>query len=123
MAVNEAFPGWHIWTNFISSYILSGFRLDSLDSTHPVDVPIYEASRVAEVFDLISYNKVSPVFYLVSLPPYQGSSLIFMLANYLGPKKFQEGMQQYIAKHQWGYVSMKKFDFGPERNVYPSNLL
>lgn len=37
-----------------------GLALDGLKSTHPIFVPVEEASDIRGVFDPISYNKVRP---------------------------------------------------------------
>lgn len=50
------------------------FTLDSLRSSHPIEVPVKDALEIGQIFDHISYLK--------------GSSVIRMLANHLGEKTF-----------------------------------
>jgi puromycin-sensitive aminopeptidase len=63
-------------------------RLDSLRSSHPIQVPIPKAEDVDEVFDAISYCK--------------GGSVLRMIYATLGPEKFREGVQLYMKTHQYG---------------------
>jgi aminopeptidase N len=64
-----------------------GLGLDSLRSSHPVEVPIESASQVNEIFDAISYSK--------------GSCVIRMLESHLGEETFRAGMRIYVARHQY----------------------
>ena len=45
-------------------------KLDSLDSSHAIEIPVGHPEEVEEIFDDISYNK--------------GSSVIRMLNNWIG---------------------------------------
>jgi len=67
--------------------LASALRLDSLKSSHPIQVPIAHAEEVEQVFDAISYSK--------------GASVIRMIKAVLGMKKFQTGLQAYMKKHAY----------------------
>eukprot|EP00871_Galdieria_phlegrea_P002238 jgi/Galph1/3014/GphlegSOOS_G1672.1 len=82
LAVDHLFPDWKIWMGFVSSTLAAAMKLDSLESSHPIEVEIKKASDVNEIFDAISYNK--------------GASVIRMLANYLSLPVFQRGLQVYL---------------------------
>ncbi|HUC87953.1 MAG TPA: M1 family metallopeptidase [Candidatus Binatia bacterium] len=87
LAVDDAFPKWDIWTEFIVSEQEAGLKLDALENTHPVEVPIKHPDEIRTIFDTISYSK--------------GSSVIHMLYKYLGPDNFQAGLKAYLTKHAY----------------------
>mmetsp|Transcript_7528 Transcript_7528/g.7752 ORF Transcript_7528/g.7752 Transcript_7528/m.7752 type:complete len:879 (+) Transcript_7528:105-2741(+) len=87
MATNELFPEYHIWEQYTTDAMGAALRLDSLRSSHPIQVPIVRAEEVEQVFDAISYCK--------------GSTVVRMVAALLGPDKFQEGLQLYMKRHQY----------------------
>jgi aminopeptidase 2 len=61
--------------------------LDSLKSSHPVEVPVVKAQEVDEIFDSISYSK--------------GASIIRMLVAFLGEEDFRKGMVLYLNRHKY----------------------
>jgi aminopeptidase N len=70
LATDHIHPDWHVWPQFVSDGMQTAFTLDSLRSSHPIEVPVKDGLDVDQVFDHISYFK--------------GSSVIRMLANHLG---------------------------------------
>ncbi|KAI9206593.1 peptidase family M1-domain-containing protein [Polychytrium aggregatum] len=86
MAVDHFYPDWHIWSEFLDSF-LSAQKLDALRSSHPIEVPVTKASDIAQIFDQISYEK--------------GASIIRMLASFLGRETFMNGVRAYLKKHQF----------------------
>jgi aminopeptidase N len=66
----------------------TAFTLDSLRSSHPIEVPVKDALDVDQIFDHISYLK--------------GSSVIRMLANHLGQETFLKGVSDYLKAHAYG---------------------
>ena len=66
----------------------TAFQLDSLRSSHPIEVPVKDVLEVDQIFDAISYLK--------------GSSVIRMLSNHLGIETFLSGVSIYLKKHQYG---------------------
>ncbi|SPQ98222.1 unnamed protein product (mitochondrion) [Plasmodiophora brassicae] len=93
LAVDYLFPAWKMWTQFISQDMCRALTLDALLSSHPVEVPVFKASEVDEIFDHISYCK--------------GGSIIRMLVNYLGEEAFRKGMVSYLKKFAYGNASTK----------------
>eukprot|EP00727_Mastigamoeba_balamuthi_P007514 m51a1_g3383 putative puromycin-sensitive aminopeptidase-like (864) ;mRNA; f:495047-498699 len=87
VAVDKIHPEWDTWTDFVYADLLRALSLDSLDSTHPIEVPIKSALEVNEIFDAISYSK--------------GASVIRMLASYIGEEAFQKGLRAYL--HRFSY--------------------
>lgn len=61
--------------------------LDSLQSSHPVSVPVGHPDEIAQIFDTISYTK--------------GSFLLHMMNLFLGEESFKQGIRYYIDKHKF----------------------
>lgn len=87
LAIDTLFPTWGMWTQFISSEQQRAMRLDTLDNTHPVEVPVRHPDEIRSIFDAISYSK--------------GASIIHMLHEYLGPEDFRTGLRHYLEKHAY----------------------
>lgn len=87
-AMDHLYPEWKVWSQFLTNEQSMGLGLDSLRSSHPVEVPIQSAGQVNEIFDAISYSK--------------GSCVIRMLEAHLGEETFRAGMRVYVARHAYG---------------------
>jgi aminopeptidase N len=87
MAVDKLFPEWDIWTQFVKDDWANALDLDSMRSSHPIQVEVYSADEVSEIFDAISY--------------YKGASVIRSVFEWIGESAFQEGLQKYLAKFQF----------------------
>lgn len=85
---NEFYPDWKVWETYIIDNLQSALSLDSLRSSHPVEVPVKRADEVDQIFDSISYAK--------------GSSVLRMISKYLGEDVFIEGVRKYVKKHAYG---------------------
>jgi aminopeptidase N len=88
LAVDQLFPDWGMWTQFIADEQAVGLKLDALEHTHAVEVPIHHPDEIRTIFDAISYQK--------------GSSVIHMLQNYLGAEVFRDGLRHYLKRHMYG---------------------
>lgn len=88
LAVDQLFPQWQMWTQFISDEQQTALRLDALQNTHPVEVPVRHPDEIRTIFDTISYSK--------------GASVIHMLQQYLGADEFREGLRHYLKEHAYG---------------------
>lgn len=64
------------------------FTTDSLQSSHPISVPVNHPDEINEIFDSISYGK--------------GASVIRMMANFLGLETFNGGITNYLNLHKYG---------------------
>lgn len=42
-----------MWEQFVTDHMAAALRLDSLRSSHPIQVPIHHAEEVEQVFDAI----------------------------------------------------------------------
>ncbi|KAK3082490.1 arginine/alanine aminopeptidase, partial [Teratosphaeriaceae sp. CCFEE 6253] len=76
-AVDHLHPDWNVWGQFVTEGMQTAFTLDSLRTSHPIEVPVRNALEVDQIFDHISYLK--------------GSSVIRMLAAHLGVETFLTG--------------------------------
>lgn len=88
VATDHIHPDWHVWPQFVADGMQTAFTLDSLRSSHPIEVPVRDALDVDQVFDHISYFK--------------GSSVIRMLATHLGQDTFLKGVSDYLKAHAYG---------------------
>lgn len=87
-AADKIFPDWTMWDQFTTGHLSYALKLDSLKSSHPIQVPIRHAEEVEEVFDGISYCK--------------GASVVRMIRAVLGMDAFQIGLSNYMKKFAYG---------------------
>jgi aminopeptidase N len=87
-AMEHLHPEWEVWSQFVTDSYQVALNLDSLRGSHPIEVPVRDASEVDQVFDAISYQK--------------GCSVIRMLSSYLGDKTFLQGVADYLKAHAYG---------------------
>ncbi|KAH6709252.1 peptidase family M1-domain-containing protein [Leptodontidium sp. MPI-SDFR-AT-0119] len=85
---NSFYPEWKVWQGYVTDSLQSALSLDSLRSSHPIEVPVKRADEVNQIFDAISYMK--------------GSSVIRMVSKYLGEDVFMQGIRDYLKKHAYG---------------------
>lgn len=91
LAIDKLFPKWNIWTQFIYTEQAKALSLDGLENTHPIEVPVHHPGEISEIFDAVSYSK--------------GASVIRMIESYVGEKKFQKGLSQYLKNHKYSNAS------------------
>ncbi|KAG0370209.1 hypothetical protein BGZ54_007318 [Gamsiella multidivaricata] len=91
LAVDHLFPTWETWSNFVISEYQQGLSLDSLRSSHPIEVPVSDPHEIHQIFDAISYSK--------------GASVIRMLSNWLTVDVFLAGIRRYLKKHEYDNAS------------------
>ncbi|KAI4951501.1 hypothetical protein J4E91_004211 [Alternaria rosae] len=85
---NVFYPDWKVWEGYVTDNLASALSLDSLRSSHPIEVPVKRADEINQIFDAISYSK--------------GSSVIRMISKYVGEETFMEGIRRYLKKHAYG---------------------
>ena len=85
---NEFYPEWKVWQGYVTDNLQSALALDSLRSSHPIEVPVKRADEINQIFDAISYSK--------------GSCVLRMISKYLGEETFMEGIRRYLKKHAFG---------------------
>lgn len=87
LAIDKLFPDWQMWTQFIVDEQQQAMKLDSLDNTHAIEVPVHHPEEIRTIFDAISYSK--------------GASVIHQLHAYIGPEAFKDGMHLYLKRHAY----------------------
>jgi tricorn protease interacting factor F2/3 len=80
--VDKFYPQWDLWNQFVEDAMNTAMSLDSMKSTHPIDVKVDKTSEIREIFDAISYDK--------------GGCVLRMLEHYVGEVNFQKGLKQYL---------------------------
>lgn len=85
---DKFFPEWKVWEGYVTDTLQHALGLDSLRSSHPVEVAVKRADEINQIFDAISYSK--------------GSCVIRMVSKYLGEDVFMEGIRQYLKQHSYG---------------------
>jgi puromycin-sensitive aminopeptidase len=76
-----------MWTSFGLDRS-AAFDVDSLHSTRTVEFPVESPADADGMFDVLTYQK--------------GGALLRMLEQYLGPDRFQAGVNHYLTKHSYG---------------------
>lgn len=87
-SMNEFYPNWKVWENYVVDNLASALNLDGLRSSHPIEVPVKRVAEINQIFDSISYAK--------------GSSILRMVSKYLGEDVFIKGVRAYLKKHAYG---------------------
>ena len=85
--VDKFYPEWELWDQFVEDAMNIAMGLDSLKTTHPIDVKVNSPAEIREIFDAISYDK--------------GGCILRMLEHYVGEPKFREGLKQYLKKFKY----------------------
>ncbi|KAF9432109.1 hypothetical protein BGZ76_011252 [Entomortierella beljakovae] len=91
LAVDHLFPEWDTWSTFVIDSYQQGLSLDSLRSSHPIEVPVADPHEIHQIFDAISYSK--------------GATVIRMLSNWLTVDIFLAGIRRYLKKHEYKNAS------------------
>ncbi len=87
LAIDNFYPEWDLWTQFAIDEQQIALKIDSLEHTHPVEVPVGHPDEIRTIFDAISYQK--------------GASMIHMLHDYLGPEDFKNGLRHYLKENAY----------------------
>nr|XP_045584294.1 uncharacterized protein LOC123746672 [Procambarus clarkii] len=82
VGTNHIEPSWRMWDQFVSNDLQDVLELDSLESSHPISIPVGSPSEIDQIFDDISYSK--------------GSSVIRMMYNFLTESTFRKGITNYL---------------------------
>jgi len=93
LAIDALYPEWNVFEQFVEGEYGAAQRLDSLASSHPIEVEINVADEIDEIFDNISYAK--------------GCAVIRMLAEFVGLETFKKSLRRYIGRHKYGNTSSK----------------
>ena len=93
-AVDDRFPEWKLWDQYVATEFMSALHDDSLRNSHPIEIPVKNPQEIREIFDHITYNK--------------GSAVNRMLEHYLSEKKFRAGLRKYLKRY--AYKNAKTLD-------------
>ncbi|MBW0464711.1 hypothetical protein O181_004426 [Austropuccinia psidii MF-1] len=93
VVISEIEPDWHAEDDFINAHLSRALSLDAKRSSHAVEVPCPDPEMINQIFDAISYSK--------------GASILKMLANFVGMKKFLHGVSLYLKAHLYGNGTTK----------------
>ncbi len=86
-AVDNLYPEWKMWTQFVYQDTNSGLSLDGLRNSHPIEAKVKDPSEIRELFDAISYSK--------------GGAVLRMLEDFLGEETFRKGLGLYMKKNKY----------------------
>ena len=86
-SVDNLFPEWETWTQFVSEDTNRALSLDGLQNSHPIEQEVNHPAEIGQLFDTISYSK--------------GGSVLRMLEQFLGAEAFRQGLHQYLSVHQY----------------------
>jgi aminopeptidase N len=99
--LNESFAEWacyhaealatsytDAWTGFTNARKQTGYRADSLPSTHPIAADNFDLHAVEVNFDMITYAK--------------GAAVLKQLVAWVGLEPFLAGLRQYFKDHEFG---------------------
>ncbi|KAM6471288.1 leucyl-cystinyl aminopeptidase [Liasis olivaceus] len=87
LAMKMVFPDLYTDDIFLNLQFKT-MEKDSMNSSHPVSLAVNSSAEIEQMFDVVSYIK--------------GSSLLFMLKNYLHKDDFQAGIQIYLHDYSYG---------------------
>ena len=85
--VDKFYPEWDLWNQFVEDAMNVAMGLDSLKTTHPIDVKVNSPAEIREIFDAISYDK--------------GGCVLRMLEHYVGEPNFQKGLKKYLSNFKY----------------------
>ena len=85
--VDKFYPEWDLWDQFVEDAMNVAMGLDSLKTTHPIDVKVNSPAEIREIFDAISYDK--------------GGCVLRMLEHYVGEPNFQKGLKKYLSEFKY----------------------
>lgn len=87
-AVDELFPEWDIWRDFVQREVSSALSRDALPNVQPVQVEVNHPDELVSVFDpAIVYAK--------------GGSLLNMVRHLIGEDAFRQGLKSYFSEYQY----------------------
>lgn len=95
-------PDWKILEQFVTDEVHEVFKLDALDSSHPISVPVYHPDEISEIFDRISYAKGFNIFQLFFNDDYSlnNNGYIPGWSSALYPIPFhKKGLQKLLLHH------------------------
>lgn len=94
VAVDELFPQWHIWDQFVNHEMAHALRRDSLPGVQALRTKVTDPAEISSLFDpAIVYAK--------------GAAVLNMLKNYVGEESFRKGLNTYFERHKFKNAEAK----------------
>lgn len=88
-AIDDIFPEWKIWEQFVNHEVSAALRRDSLPNVQAIRTPVRHPDELDSLFDpAIAYAK--------------GGSVLNMLRSHIGEASFKKGLGAYFKKHAYG---------------------
>jgi puromycin-sensitive aminopeptidase len=87
-------PDWNLNLDEVTD-ANTALDLDSLANTRPIRQAAETPEQINELFDNVAYKK--------------GAAVLNMVEAYLGPKVFQTGVNEYLARHAYGNATASDF--------------
>ena len=94
MCIDKIFPEYEVFNKFCSDTVIPALGMDTLQNSHPIEMPLKDARDIAQVFDYITYSK--------------GASVLFMLHEFIGAKIFKEALQEYIEEFSYDNATSRE---------------
>ncbi|XP_045589686.1 aminopeptidase N isoform X2 [Procambarus clarkii] len=88
IGINHVEPTWQVMEQFVLNEVQIVFSLDSLESSHPISIPVGHPDEISQIFDRISYAK--------------GASIIRMMNHFLTEDTFRKGLSNYLDAFKYG---------------------
>lgn len=89
--VNQYFPEWNLWDQFMHDQTDTALNRDSLHETYPIEIPGGEHVVINASTAPIIYNK--------------GGSILRQIEGHIGKDNFREGIRHYLKKHEYACAS------------------
>jgi len=96
LGVEAIQPQLKLLEQFVITDLQDVFKIDALDSSHPISIPVKHPDEINEIFDRISYGK--------------GASIIRMMDKFLTTATFRQGLTNYL--------NDKKFDAAEQDDLW-----
>ncbi len=87
ICIDKLYPEFEVFNRFCSDTVIPALGLDALQNSHPIEMPLKDASEISQVFDKITYCK--------------GASVMFMLHEFIGADVFKEAIQDYMEQFSY----------------------
>nr|WP_250885646.1 aminopeptidase N [Shewanella jiangmenensis] len=95
MALAEIPEFAHAWQSFFASGKQRAYTLDSLVTTHPIEVPVPTSGNAFDNIDAITYQK--------------GAASLRQLSYLLGPEIFRRGVSNYLTQFSYQNATLDDF--------------
>ncbi|KAF2365600.1 ERAP1-like C-terminal domain, partial [Trinorchestia longiramus] len=80
-------PDWNYLDTLANNEVQYAFRLDCLETSHPISVAVETNEEINQVYDPIAYSK--------------GASIIHMMNHFLSEPTFRSGLTNYLTANQY----------------------